>query len=206
MKNVKKIIKGDLRIERTRENLWKAMVELIDERGYFAFSVKDITDRAHVNRTTFYYHYEDKDDFFRQGSVDICDSLRERLRDIPVGDMRSAIAWTQYLERMFSCLAEDRDTLRILIGPKSNPEFRRIIDDKVSAFLIAERLGMWISPAAMQFDPVLSDLYACAATSLLTSLAYWWVNYPKPISSMRIAKIYATLIVGGFRGLFMPSE
>lgn len=194
----------DLRIERTRSSLWEALVDLIGERGYVAISVQDITERAMVNRSTFYRHYEDKDDLFRQGSVDLCDSIIDRLRALPQGDMADTGWMPTYLERMFVCIAEDREDFRALAGSKSNPEFRRIIEDKVEAYLKAERLPLWISPAAIDSDPTIADVYACAATSLLIGLASWWVLSPEPVSAERIAKVYASLIVGGIKGLFLP--
>jgi Transcriptional regulator len=197
--------KTDRRIERTRECLWDALVQLIDERGYAGISVQDITERASVNRTTFYRHYEDKDDLFRQGSVDLCDSIIDSLRSLHAGESSGDVAWMPgYLERMFVCIAEDREDFRALAGSKSNPEFRRIIEDKVEAYLKAERLPLWISPAAIDSDPTIADVYACAATSLLIGLASWWVLSPEPVSAERIAKVYASLIVGGIKGLFLP--
>src|SRR3974377_1993543 len=56
--------KTDRRVERTRELLQKALMELISERGYDAITIQDIVDRAKVGRTTFYLHYNNKDELF----------------------------------------------------------------------------------------------------------------------------------------------
>lgn len=56
--------KTDRRIQRTRELIEKALVELISERGYDAITIQDIVDRANVGRTTFYLHYGNKDELF----------------------------------------------------------------------------------------------------------------------------------------------
>ncbi len=45
---------------RTRNMLGKAFIEVLAEKGFQAVSVQDITDRAGVNRTTFYLHFPDK--------------------------------------------------------------------------------------------------------------------------------------------------
>ena len=55
---------SDRRVQRTRELLQKALVELLTERRYEAISIGDITERANVGRTTFYLHYTSKDDLF----------------------------------------------------------------------------------------------------------------------------------------------
>lgn len=56
--------KTDRRIQRTRELLQKALIELIGERGYDSITIQDIVDRANVGRTTFYLHYRSKDELF----------------------------------------------------------------------------------------------------------------------------------------------
>ena len=55
-------INKDLRVIRTKESIQDALVELIEEKGFEAITVKDITTRAKINRGTFYSHYQDKYD------------------------------------------------------------------------------------------------------------------------------------------------
>ena len=57
-------MKTDRRTQRTRERLQKALMELIAERGYDAFTIQDIVNRADLGRTTFYLHYNSKDELF----------------------------------------------------------------------------------------------------------------------------------------------
>src|SRR5258708_18405235 len=56
--------KTDKRVERTRKLLQTALIDLIGERGYDAITIQDIVDRANVGRTTFYLHYNSKEDLF----------------------------------------------------------------------------------------------------------------------------------------------
>ncbi len=50
----------DPRVLRTRQLLLQAVSDLFLEKGFHAMAVQDITDRAKVNRGTFYTHFEDK--------------------------------------------------------------------------------------------------------------------------------------------------
>ena len=50
----------DRRIQRTRQALQRAFVEVVREKGFSATSIQDITERANVNRGTFYLHFTDK--------------------------------------------------------------------------------------------------------------------------------------------------
>lgn len=51
---------GDRRIGRTRQVLKEGFIAVMREKGFASVSVKDIADRANVNRGTFYIHYPDK--------------------------------------------------------------------------------------------------------------------------------------------------
>ena len=50
----------DRRVARTRHQLEQAILALVAERGLDAVTVADLVERAEVNRSTFYQHYEDK--------------------------------------------------------------------------------------------------------------------------------------------------
>src|SRR5205807_1741174 len=46
----------DPRVKRTRKLLQQAFIELFQEKGFASISIQDITERATVNRATFYAH------------------------------------------------------------------------------------------------------------------------------------------------------
>ena len=52
----------DRRVRRTKQRLHDALESLIIEKGYNKITVQDLIDRADVGRSTFYAHYETKDD------------------------------------------------------------------------------------------------------------------------------------------------
>ncbi len=54
--------KIDQRIRRTRDQLGDALMELALEKPFDAITVQDVIDLAGVSRSTFYVHYNDKDD------------------------------------------------------------------------------------------------------------------------------------------------
>ncbi|WP_423059629.1 TetR/AcrR family transcriptional regulator [Bacillus safensis] len=56
------IKKEDRRVERTKETLRQTFKILVKEKGYSHVKVKDIVEKANYNRTTFYVHYESKDE------------------------------------------------------------------------------------------------------------------------------------------------
>ena len=54
--------KIDRRVERTRKLIQEALVSLILEKRYDKITVQEIIDKANVGRSTFYAHFQDKED------------------------------------------------------------------------------------------------------------------------------------------------
>jgi AcrR family transcriptional regulator len=52
--------KLDPRVKRTRALILSAFEALLAEKGFESISVQDVTDRAEINRATFYAHFPDK--------------------------------------------------------------------------------------------------------------------------------------------------
>ena len=52
--------KLDPRVKRTRSLILRSFEDLLGEKGFETISVQDITDRAEINRATFYKHFVDK--------------------------------------------------------------------------------------------------------------------------------------------------
>jgi AcrR family transcriptional regulator len=75
-------VQTDLRIRRTHHFLQEAMIELITEKGVDAITVGDITERAMINRATFYRHYQDKYDLVARIFEETADSLVEQIKPL----------------------------------------------------------------------------------------------------------------------------
>lgn len=52
--------KLDPRVKRTRNLILSSFESLLAEKGFESISVQDVTDKAEINRATFYAHFPDK--------------------------------------------------------------------------------------------------------------------------------------------------
>ena len=59
-------IKEDRRIRKTRNILKSSLAELMKEKDFKDITVKDIAERADINRGTFYLHYKDTYDLLEK--------------------------------------------------------------------------------------------------------------------------------------------
>ncbi len=52
--------KEDLRVRKTKANLYKGILKLLEKKSFEKISITDICKTAMINRSTFYDHYNDK--------------------------------------------------------------------------------------------------------------------------------------------------
>ncbi len=71
--------KTDLRIVKTHKSLYQALIELLKEMEYEEIKVSDLCNKAMVNRSTFYSHFNDKYDLFDSFLKDLKQSLTNEL-------------------------------------------------------------------------------------------------------------------------------
>jgi len=78
---IKRPLRDDRRTQKTKKLLAEALRELVIEKGYDAITIQDIIDRANVGRSTFYSHYESKEELF-VGNI----NFQGALINVPVND------------------------------------------------------------------------------------------------------------------------
>ncbi len=85
----------DRRMQRTHQVLQQAFMEVAHEKGLVATTIQDITERADVNRGTFYLHFADK--YVLMDTI-----IRQQFQQHLAGTLPPASLW-------------DRRTLHLLI-------------------------------------------------------------------------------------------
>ncbi len=117
----------DRRILRTKEAIRNALIGLIAEKGFEGVSVCDITERANINRGTFYLHYKDKYDLLDQIESGIIQELRVMISQVAALDPRKMNNIEEPLPMiitMFEFIAAHAALMRCVLGLKGNIAFQ----------------------------------------------------------------------------------
>jgi len=155
----------DRRIRRTRLALRDALIALLPKRGWDDLSVQEICDRADVGRSTFYMHYQGKEQLLTDG----LEGLRIFLSDRADSDRRTRKEAFPFVRGLMEHVYEQRALFRSLIGRGSGyvvqVRFRKMV-----AKLVEEEFSNRVAPG-WQRDATTS--YVAGA---LVELLSWWVD------------------------------
>lgn len=75
---MEQVKKEDLRVRKTRKAIHNAFKEMICEMDYDQITIKELTQRAQINRKTFYLHYASLDDLLEEFQEEIADHFINR--------------------------------------------------------------------------------------------------------------------------------
>lgn len=75
---MEQVKKEDLRVRKTRKAIHNAFKEMICEMDYDQITIKELTQRAQINRKTFYLHYASLDDLLEEFQEEIADHFISR--------------------------------------------------------------------------------------------------------------------------------
>lgn len=81
-------MKTDLRIIKTKNALYYALIDLLKEKTFEEIKVSNICEKAYVNRSTFYAHYKDKYELFVDLINNLKDSFKSELKSIEEDNLK----------------------------------------------------------------------------------------------------------------------
>ena len=164
--------KLDPRVKRTRQLLEQAFMDVLREKGFQTITVQDITERAGVNRATFYAHFDDKyallDHSIRQGF----------LQEIQRRMLHSCRFSTDNLRNLIVAVCEFTSNTNSHCKPPQ-PQFESLVETQVKDVMY-ELLLKWLKQLDVEVAP---ETAATAASWAIYGLAAQWGHskQPKPV-------------------------
>jgi AcrR family transcriptional regulator len=149
---------NDRRVQRTRETIRLAFIDVIREKGLEGASVREITERANISRGAFYAHYADKyaliETFARE-------EFQKRVNDLPIPSLsrQTLPILIQSVLLYFQLMYQGHR-----LSPQIAPLLERAIHEELHAYLLrqlgrapdaqtqAQLLGWAIFGAALQWS------------------------------------------------------
>jgi len=155
--------KLDPRVKRTRNLILEAFNGLLAEKGFESISVQDVTDRAQINRATFYAHFPDKyalldytiTQWFRREiekrTLDACHYTPDNLKNL-------ILAVCEFLSNLHSECAQPHQ------------QFESLVEGTIKK-QIFELLTLWLKQTKMNIS---TEIPATVATWAIYGLASFY--------------------------------
>ena len=184
----------NLRLRRTQKLLREALIELIEERGFEALTIGELTSRAMVSWAAFYRNYQDKYDLVEQIFEEAISALLGAVGDL--GREHPPEIWVKFFEH----IAQYERLYRALLGRKGSPWFVRKMRTSLSG-LVKERGRLPHGPDASArpvhtfSDEFVPDLVSTMFVEAIT----WWLEQGKPYTPKEIATRSALLASALFK-------
>lgn len=188
----------DPRVKRTRKLLRDALMQLIPEKGYNTITIQDITDRATLNRATFYLHYRDKDDLLYQGMHEILDELTLN-QPVPVAEQGRLTAKesVDVILGDYEHIAENADFYRVMLGKQGVAEFSLKLQDYIRE--TTER-RLKLALGELPSGPVSNELVLQFIASGFVGVIRWWLEsgmpFPPEEMASQLVQLYASGVYG----------
>lgn len=163
----------DRRIQRTRQSLRTALFALVKEKEFEAVSVQEIADRANVGRTTFYAHFDNKEELLLYGFDALNRQLRQRQREARSHRDESGAHLLGFSRELFEHADGHRDVFQALAGRRSGATARHRLRDLLVE-LVRDDVK-FVLPAS-NAQPAQREALVQFITGAFLNLLIWWLD------------------------------
>jgi AcrR family transcriptional regulator len=179
---------SNLRVRRMQKLLREALIELIEERGFEALTIGEITERAMVSRAAFYRNYQDKYDLVEQIFEEAMSALLGAVGEL--GREHPAEIWVTF----FQHIAQYERLYRALLGRKGSTWFVRKMRARLSD-LIKERGHLPHGPdeSAHPIQTFSDEFVPDLVSTMFVEAITWWLEHGRPYTPREIATRTALL-------------
>jgi AcrR family transcriptional regulator len=118
-----KELKQSRKTEYTRMVLRNSLVELMKEKPVTRITIKELCEKADVNRTTFYTHYQDQYELLRQIEDETLAYFEDMLKKY--NDKYSKSEVTQMVEELFQYVSNNSNSIQVLLSENGDINFQK---------------------------------------------------------------------------------
>ncbi len=209
----------DRRVQKTRKLLQDALIELVAEKGYESVTIREILDKANVGRSTFYAHFQDKDQLLH-GILDRLDELFEQhgkqlldaTKKMGSGENTDINLSLSPTLSLFQFVGQNHRFFKAMLGNRGYGIFAKPVYD----YVFAHVHGIFTTPiqdkvlahlhepfqmlmSREKYGSLEAEIAAHYFVSALMGILVWWVEKDMPCTAEEIDRLFRELAVPGFR-------
>lgn len=157
------------KVRYTKMVLQDSLIELMKEKRISKITIKELCDKADINRSTFYAHYTDQHDLLRKIEDDVLLWLKEAISTIMEKTDKSETI--EILENICQYLAENSRHLQVLMSEQGDLDFQKELFT-----LIYQQCGMSSSPLSKNGFGMSEDGFIFVVNGSVGLIRHWLKN------------------------------
>ncbi len=183
----------DRRVRRTQKLLHEALIALLLAKNYDTITVQEILDRADVGRSTFYAHFQSKDELLLSGMDELRTTLNAATREERM-KLKSHEAVLAFSRAMFEHVNDFREVYYALAPTQVFPRVRQrllgLLSELIEKECRAELVKIKKSKTELPIDLFVGYL----STTFFTVLT-WWLDRRVRASTTELDQYFRALVV-----------
>ena len=187
------ILKGheDLRVVKTIEGIKTAFEELICEKDYERITVKELCDRARINKKTFYHYYETLDALLTELQTELSAGYLERIKNFSLPEELDKVNREFFLYSAEQSLAYEKIT--------TSGTWHSVRDEMVSEINDA---GWGKSKKYQKLSDFEKKLLMGFINNAVLTAYRQWVEDGKKMPLEEVIEMTNRIVLGGVNGFF----
>lgn len=180
----------DLRVQRTKKILKDTFNEMIVTTDFEKITIKDLCDKAMINRRTFYLHYSSIEDILEDFISDYTHEYYDLIKDF------DTIEEVDELVRMYFTYSEEKGMMFERINTSPNFEYIRLrMIQKVEDYAASDNNFHMLK----KFDKISQNLIHSFINWACVGLYREWVKNGRNLPMDEAIKLSANLIKNGLK-------
>lgn len=172
----------DRRQRKTRNAIFQAFTNLLGKKTYSAITVQDIIDEADIGRSTFYAHFETKDELLRAMCMDIFNHVfSEEIVSEKHHDFSDKDSFRDHITHILCHLQEKQQSINGLFTGECGEVFLRYLK---------EYLRNVFDEHIAANDKIPHDYTLDIAVSSFSETIRWWLKSHSEYSPEEISGFY----------------
>lgn len=180
---------NDRRVRRTKKLLTKSLTTLMKEKKINKITVKELTDLADVNRSTFYLYYKDIYDMVEKIETEMFEDFTTELNKLYLSET-SRDKTMSFFVYVFEFIRENSDMCKILLGEDGDYNFL----NKFKQAIIACQ-----PPIMHKLSEMEGRYFMPFAISGCIGAIQQWLEDDMKVSSQEMSQFLMDLISEGFK-------
>ena len=188
------MVNKDRRIRKTKDVLKKSLITLMGEKSINSITVKELCEKADINRGTFYLHYKDVFHMLEEIEKELYEEFQDMILSHEISPDK--IETKPILEDIFTFIAQNSDFCMVVLCERGDMVFVK----KIVSIIYEKGYSDWSNIFKKNDKALFDKYYSFILYGAIGLIDYWLKNGLKE-SPEYMAMLTENIILNGIKSV-----